>query len=346
MKLQKLAFIFLFTLGSTSLFAQKVEKQYFVPKAGTLISMLTEEESNKITHLTLTGKINAEDFKHIRNGFNKLEVLDLSNADIKMYTGKNGTHPNGIYVYMHNFIPAYAFCKSENGQLVGKKSLKKIILSEKIKNIEDAAFQGCDNLYICEIHKKGVPNLLPQALNDSLTAIFVPLGSSDSYKRNEKWKNFTFMEGSPIEVSIQTTRMNTLEEKLLSKGVQPHDINYLTIEGKLGEADFKLIRNYMPNLVGVNLSNCTATAIPAFTFSQKKYLMSIRLPKNLEVIGDRAFSNCIHLRQDIILPASVTAIEHGAFMGCGRLKSIIATGNKISTLGEKALDKAQLVYKQ
>ena len=32
-------------------------EQYFVPKAGTLISLMTEDEANSITHLTLTGKI-------------------------------------------------------------------------------------------------------------------------------------------------------------------------------------------------------------------------------------------------------------------------------------------------
>ena len=37
--------------------AQEVKKTYFVSKPGTLISMMTEEEANQVTHLTLTGKI-------------------------------------------------------------------------------------------------------------------------------------------------------------------------------------------------------------------------------------------------------------------------------------------------
>ena len=45
--------------------AQEVKKTYFVSKPGTLISMMTEEEANQVTHLTLTGKINAVDlFRH------------------------------------------------------------------------------------------------------------------------------------------------------------------------------------------------------------------------------------------------------------------------------------------
>lgn len=106
-----------------------------------------------------------------------------------MYAGKNGTYPNRFYVYPANCIPAYAFCKQmDDSTFVGKETLTRIILSDKTKNIEDAAFKGCKNLKICQIRKKTAPNLLSEALADSVTAIFVPLGCSDSYrtKRNGK----------------------------------------------------------------------------------------------------------------------------------------------------------------
>ena len=345
MNLRKLTISLLISLCSIPVFSQKVEKQFFVPKAGSLISLMTEEEANQITHLTLTGKINAEDFKHLRDEFNNLEVLDISNADIKMYTGKNGTYPNGMDVYMPNFIPPYAFCKVENGIAKGKLSLKRVILSAKTKTIENAAFKGCTNLKICQIRKKTAPNLMSEALSDSLTAVFVPLGCSNVYREKEQWKGFAFVEGDPLEAKIQISIMGSLEEELLSQGFQPHDINYLTIEGKLDEADFKLIRDYMPNLVSVDLSKTTATTIPAFTFSQKKYLLNVSLPENLEVIGERAFSTCKRLSGTIVLPASLKAIEYGAFMGCDNLRYAVATGHKITTLGDRIFDKTQLIYK-
>ena len=70
--------------------AQEVKKTYFVSKPGTLISMMTEEEANQVTHLTLTGKINAVDFRHLRDEFKNLQVLDIANASISMYSGKEG----------------------------------------------------------------------------------------------------------------------------------------------------------------------------------------------------------------------------------------------------------------
>lgn len=283
-----------------------------------------------------------------RDEFKNLEVLDISNAEIKMYTGKAGTHPDKFYVYMPNFIPAYAFCQVVNGQPQGKMSLKKVVLSEKIKNIEDAAFKGCSNLAICQIRKKTPPNLLPEGLADSITAIFVPLGSSDGYKIKDNWKSFAFIEGEPQEATLQVGAMSSLESEIQKAGLQPKDINFLTIEGKLDNNDFKLIRDYMPNLVAVDIAKTNATSIPDFTFSQKKYLLRIKLPHGLKVIGQRVFSNCGRLCGTVELPASVTAIEFGAFMGCDNLRHVVATGDKITTLGDNLFGDGvenKLIYK-
>lgn len=348
MKFRHLLIGFLLVAGSLGATAQ-VSKTYFVSKPGTLISLMTEDEANSITHLTLTGKLNAEDFKHLRDEFPRLRVLDISNAEIKMYSGKAGTYPNEkFYIYMGNFIPAYAFSNVVDGVTKGKSTLEKVILSEKTKNIEDAAFKGCANLKICQIRKKTAPNLLPEALADSITAIFVPLGSSDEYRFKNRWENFAFIEGEPLEATIQVGLMGNLEEEIVKAGLQPRDINFLTVEGKLDNADFKLIRDYMPNLVSLDISQTNATAIPDFTFAQKKYLLRIQLPHHLKSIGQRAFSNCGRLAGTLELPASVTAIEFGAFMGCDQLRRVLAKGNKITTLGDDLFGNgvaSRLVYK-
>lgn len=230
-------------------------KTFFVAKPGTLVSMLTEDEANSVTHLTLTGKLNAIDFKHLRDEFKNLKVLDISNASISTYAGKSGTYPDRFYIYPPNCVPAYAFCQqTSDSTFTGKATLQKIILSEKIKNIEDAAFKGCENLKICQLRKKTAPNLLPAALADSITAIFVPLGSSDSYRGKKHWETFAVIEGEPVEAFVQVGLMGSLASELVAAGLQPKDVNFLTVEGKLDEADFTVIRDYMPNLVAVDLS--------------------------------------------------------------------------------------------
>ena len=224
--------------------AQK-SKRYYVAKPGTLVELMTEAEANEITQLTLQGKLNAVDFRHLRDEFKNLQLLDISNASISMYAGKNGTYPNRFYVYPANCIPAYAFCKQmDDSTFVGKETLTRIILSDKTKNIEDAAFKGCKNLKICQIRKKTAPNLLSEALADSVTAIFVPLGCSDSYRTKKKWETFAFIEGEPLTVNVQIGKMGSLASELLRAGFQPKDVNFLTVEGKMDEADFTLIRDY------------------------------------------------------------------------------------------------------
>lgn len=73
--------------------AQK-SRTLFVARPGTLVEMLTEEEANEITQLTLQGKLNAIDFRHLRDEFKNLSVLDISTASISLYAGKKGTYPN------------------------------------------------------------------------------------------------------------------------------------------------------------------------------------------------------------------------------------------------------------
>lgn len=326
----------------------QVSKRYYVAKPGTLVEMLTEDEANKITHLTLQGKLNAIDFRHLRDEFKSLQILDISTASISMYAGKNGTHPDRFYVYPANCIPSYAFCKQINDStFTGKTSLTRVILSDKTKNIEDGAFKGCTNLKVCQIRKKTPPNLLPEALADSVTAIFVPLGSSDSYRIGKRWETFAFIEGEPVSVAVQIGTMGSLASELIQKGIQPKDVNFLTVEGKMDEADFTLIRNYMPNLVSINLSKSNATIIPDYTFTQKKYLLNISLPHALKSIGQRAFSGCTRLCGTVVLPPSVTAIEYGAFMGCTNLRNVLATGNKITTLGDNIFGEGEdkLIYR-
>lgn len=321
-------------LSVCSVRAQEVKQTLYVDKAGTLISLLTEAEANSITHLVITGNINAIDFRHMRDEFESLTTLDISNASIKTYTGKLGTHADKFYVYPPNCVPAYAFCRMENGRPIGKKTLRKIVLSEKIKNIEDAAFLACDNLLICQIKKKSAPNLLNYALSDTLTAIFIPLGSRDDYRLKNNWGGFSIIEGDPVEVKVQVGALSSLKDELQTLGVQPKDVHFITIQGKLDEEDLKLIMDYMPNLVDIDISETTVTHLPDFTFGQKKYMLRIKLPKGLQTIGQRVFSGCTRLSGTLVLPSGVTAVGYGAFMGCDKLLTVYVSGNKLTAVGE------------
>lgn len=330
-------------LVSLPMYGQKSEVIY-VPQGGTMVEMLTEAEANQITHLRLQGRLNAVDFRHLRDEFKQLRVLDISEADITLYAGKHGTE-KGFHIYPAHTIPAFAFCQPDGD--LGKATLRRVILPPGLKEIDKAAFKGCQNLQICQIRSTEVPRLQEEALADSLTAIFVPEGSSDAYRNRKEWKAFAFVEGEPAWARVQIGRMGSLASELLQKGKQPKDINFLIVEGKLDEADFTLMRDYMPNLVIADLKKSNATAIPAYTFTQKKYLLKVILPDSLKSIGQRAFSGCTRLCGTLVLPPTMTAIEFGAFIGCDNLRHVVATGNQLTTLGDKLFgeEESRLIYR-
>lgn len=334
--------------GSVMTSAQE-KVTYSIDKPGSLTSLLTEEAANNIVDLKLTGKINAIDFRHLRDEFKHLKVLDLSGADIAMYFGKEGTDKNILTLYRPNYIPKYAFSYVENGIIKGKTSLQKIILPASIKGIDMCAFKGCDNLTIVELSSNYAPRMNDEALSDTISTVFVPLSGSDNFRRSEQWSRFSVIEGEPVSVKLEIGKLSSLENEILKANVQPAHINYLTIAGKLDENDFMLIRNYMSNLTYIDMSQVTTESIPDFTFSQKKYLLKVILPEGLKKIGQRAFSGCSKLGATLILPPKMVAIESGAFIDCDHLRYVIVTGNKIAAIGDNLFgsnSKGLLVYKK
>ena len=81
-----------------------------VPEVGELRAQLTEEEAQQVTHLTLTGKLNAIDFKVLRDEFNKLEYLDLtrpSQDPLHLQTGLRQSVLREWYYHCHKNHRSY-----------------------------------------------------------------------------------------------------------------------------------------------------------------------------------------------------------------------------------------------
>ena len=171
--------------------------------------------------------------------------------------------------------------------------------------------------------------MLPQALNDSLTTVFVPLGSRDEYWRKPQWEHFNILEGDPVSVTVTVNEPGTLDNEIRKSGYRPDQINFLKVSGSMDLADFKNIRDNMPDLVGIDLSESNNGIIPEFTFAQKRYLMYIDFPKTLKTIGQRAFSGCTHLSGELVLPESVTEVGDSAFLGCNRLGKVMLNGKDV-----------------
>jgi sugar lactone lactonase YvrE len=125
----------------TVLIQAQVAKTVNVLTAGSLSAALTPAELNTVTDLTLTGTIDASDFKVLRDNMTALSVLDISGVTIVAYTGTQGP-VSATVAYPANEIPQDAFF---NG-VTGKTSLTSITLPASITSIGNSAFYNCDGL--------------------------------------------------------------------------------------------------------------------------------------------------------------------------------------------------------
>jgi len=130
--------LFIYSLCIAFLLQAQILKTVEVT-AGGLSTTLTADELNTITSLTLTGTIDARDFKTMRDDMPLLAELDLSGVSIVAYTGDKGTDYNANQVnYLTNSIPQYAFRY--------KNSLTNIVLPESLQSIYWSAFEFCNRL--------------------------------------------------------------------------------------------------------------------------------------------------------------------------------------------------------
>ena len=140
-----------------------------------------------------------------------------------------------------------------------------------------------------------------------------------------------------------------LENALFLSG---SSINHLVIIDTIDARDFKTMRDLMPNLKVLDLSNAVITSyngyegcgenrifrykankIPEFAFYSpslakgKSSLQTILLPKSIKSIGEFAFTNCLNLTGTLEIPASVTdTIGRQAFSYCSQLTGLKLSG--------------------
>lgn len=116
-------------IGATTSWALEVECT-----PGNLANLI---DDTGITSLTVTGQMDARDFKFIADQLDALTSIDLSGATIVSYSDHNKPLFNNEVTYKENSIPAMAF--------FGKK-ITQVTLPSGLQSIGMAAFAGCEQL--------------------------------------------------------------------------------------------------------------------------------------------------------------------------------------------------------
>jgi hypothetical protein len=137
-------FLLLVCISITTVLNAQVFKTVDITE-GNLSTALTSTELNEVTNLTITGTIDARDFKTMRDDMPALAVIDISSVEIKAYSGTEGTYFSGFYYdFQANLIPEFAFYNPDNG--ISKSGLTSVIFPLTVKIIGYQAFVNCSGL--------------------------------------------------------------------------------------------------------------------------------------------------------------------------------------------------------
>jgi M6 family metalloprotease-like protein len=290
--------------------------------AGGLSAALTKTEKSLITNLTITGSIDARDFKILRDSMTLLSVLDISNVTIVAYTGTAGTYSTSSTVYLANEIPADAFYFTSTNS--GKTSLTSVTLPLSATSIGNEAFERCSGLI-------GVFNIPSNVSNigsyvfyycSKLTSVNLPaaLTTIGSYA----FFGCSAITNVTIPTAVTTIGSSAFRycNNLTGITVQSGNINYSSVDGVLFNKNKSTLIQCPGAKAGSYIIPGTVTSIGDYAFYYCYGLTSVTIPITVTTIGNYAFLAC-YVLTSITIPSAVTSIGTSAFSSCSGLTSVI-----------------------
>ncbi len=287
--------------------------------AGGLSTALTGEEKENISSLTISGIMDARDFKTLRDEIPNLCYLDLGSATIEEYTGDQGPAP--VYItYPANEIPRKSFYIPGGSAYY----LYSVILPDNVTSIGRLAFEHCIALGSMSF-PQSLTSIGVQAFYDCVNldeVVFEPIASINDIGKYafgfcKKLKSFDIPES--------VTYIDTVAflGSSVSITVQENNPAYSAEGGVLFSKD-KTELIYVPNSLSGDYEipgPVEVVAVDAFYECRK--LQSVTMPNTLTRLDSWAFENCSGLKS-VSLPSSLHSIAGYAFYNCSGLRSLYA----------------------
>lgn len=256
-----------------------------VEEAGTLESLVTDEQKHTVMDLKLTGELNGYDFIVLRDmcgidksGFEsegKLENLDISEAAVV----SGGDYAiTGIYTSKNKF---------GKGIFKDCTRLKSIKLPEALADISKETFKRCT----------------------SLTSVDIP-ASVETIGNNA-------FEGCTSLVSIDLP--STVTDLSYAVFIKCTGLTQVTLPSsikKIGQSLF----DGCTALKSIAIPE-SVTIIDTYAFQGCSSLESVTLPSTLTNLEKYSFAECTSLEK-IDIPAAVTLLGGSVFKGCSLLKTV------------------------
>ena len=284
----------------------QVSKNINVSSAGTLSTLLTDNEKSTITSLTITGNIDARDFRTMRDNLSQLEVLNIAEVNIKSYNGSEGTiMSSDINSYSANEIPTNSFYYQKYSTVRKNTKLRSVNLPANITKIGEMAFRYCSAL--ADVN-------LPNSIRE--------IGM------------FAFSDCTQLKGSL------ILPNSLINIGYGAFSgcsglTGSLTLPSSLKVIESSAFKDckFTGNL---NLPN-TLTSIYSNAFEGcSGFTGNLTIPNSVTEIGREAFLDCSGFNGNLVLPNSITKIFRSTFAYCNRFSGNLIIPNTVSTIEGEA----------
>ena len=221
-----------------------------------------------------------------------------------------------------------------------------VIKASGLSSIGNSAFY---NALVFFINTTTPPSLGSTVFSDN-TTFSLPTTLVSSYKTANGWKDYAahiLSNDTQIDYDINVNALSSSSAIHAKIGeANLGNVVSLKVSGTINGYDIMIIRNKMPNLHNLNLSEANIVAndyeyytgyhtednvLGGYAFFQLGKLFSVELPKTITSIDYNAFGSCNNL-QEIVIPEGVTTINGSAFQECSSLKRV-AFPSSLTTIG-------------
>ncbi len=304
---------------------KQISKILHVATEGTLSTLITKGEKDQITHLTLTGNLNGDDLRYIRemaglaykgeSTSGKLTDLDISGAKIV---------GGGHYYYNPEKLMIYDASDNTIGDKIfyNCKQLTSIRLPNSITSIGVGAFEGCGGLTSI-ILPESLTSIGDGAFSDCSGLASLILPESVISIGFAAFKNCSGLASLTLPDSIQSWSSGVVSgcKRLKEFQVSAGNTRFSQSDGVLFNFDKTTLIAY-PSARSTNYTiPNSVTTIQCMAFAGCFFLTSILLPDSLASIEIGTFLSCRRLTS-ITLPDRLTSIGDIAFMACDKLIAI------------------------
>lgn len=301
--------------------------------AGELSSRLTD---TKVTELTITGSLDARDFKYMADKCNDLTAVDLSGAKILAYEGTEPVFGQQI-TYQANEIPQTSFFG---------KPLTSVVLPSGVRIVGYAAFAGCEGIAQIEF-PASLDSISGYAFSATgfstlaLPATVTKIGEG-AFSRCEKLTSAT-VEAGHIGAKAFFADAVLTDVKF---GSSVTAIGNGAFAGCKSLATLRWSDATQLTLIGSEAFTATQMSDAALAKFQKLSTIGawayagtpveeVTLPESVKEVGDGAFFYATHVT-NLVLPSKVTKVAPYLTAGTNVANTNI-WGNDITRIGDFAL---------